>query len=311
MTLLLFLIWDVNAFSSFLVLCTGGFWCWTRDSDWRKTTALMGHKLQSCTVTLRLESVTLNFNRDWPAHTHKHWVLLWAEYSAGWLSVCVRVLVCELSCVRLFATLWTVAHQVPLSMVFSRQEHRSGLPFPPPGHLPHPELICVSSVNDALAIADPLIDQAPLLVLFHCRAGNRKRKLGRRKCNKSHDYFFPFPLPCHLPLSASQTFLISESTRKSLASCFYPESPVMRNHASAWAGSSAERKQLKFPCSLIWFWGWTAVMLQAQGDEANPMQVVSIRKIQEHDYPRAVTQQGHNIQTSFPRRAPPPHHSWV
>ena len=193
MTLLLFLIWDVNAFSSFLVLCTGGFWCWTRDSDWRKTTALMGHKLQSCTVTLRLELVTLNFNRDWPAHTHKHWVLLWAEYSAGWLSVCVRVLVCELSCVRLFATLWTVAHQVPLSMVFSRQEHRSGLPFPPPGHLPHPELICVSSVNDALAIADPLIDQAPLLVLFHCRAGNRKRKLGRRKCNKSHDYFFPFP----------------------------------------------------------------------------------------------------------------------
>ena len=37
-----------------------------------------------------------------------------------------------------FATLWTVVHQVPLSMGFSRQEHWSGLPCPPPGHLPNP-----------------------------------------------------------------------------------------------------------------------------------------------------------------------------
>ena len=31
------------------------------------------------------------------------------------------------------ATQWTVAHQAPLSMEFSRQEYWSGLPFPPPG----------------------------------------------------------------------------------------------------------------------------------------------------------------------------------
>ena len=46
-----------------------------------------------------------------------------------------------LSCfshVRLFAILWTVAHQAPLSMGFSRQEYWSGLPRPPPGDLPHP-----------------------------------------------------------------------------------------------------------------------------------------------------------------------------
>ena len=30
-------------------------------------------------------------------------------------------------------TLWTVAHQAPLSMGFSRQEYWSGLPFPPSG----------------------------------------------------------------------------------------------------------------------------------------------------------------------------------
>ena len=45
------------------------------------------------------------------------------------------------SCVRLFATLWTVAHQAPLSMGFSRQEHWSGLPCPLPGDLPNPRII--------------------------------------------------------------------------------------------------------------------------------------------------------------------------
>ena len=43
-----------------------------------------------------------------------------------------------LSHVRLFATPWTVAHQAPPSMGFSRQEYWSGLPFPSPGDLPDP-----------------------------------------------------------------------------------------------------------------------------------------------------------------------------
>ena len=47
--------------------------------------------------------------------------------------------VCEsLSCVWLFVTPWTVAHQAPLSMEFSRQEYWSGLPFASPGDLPDP-----------------------------------------------------------------------------------------------------------------------------------------------------------------------------
>ena len=44
----------------------------------------------------------------------------------------------SLSCVRLFATPWTIAYQTPLSMEFSRQEYWSGLPFPSPGDLPGP-----------------------------------------------------------------------------------------------------------------------------------------------------------------------------
>ena len=42
----------------------------------------------------------------------------------------------SLSCVRLFLTPWTIPYQASLSMGFSRQEYRSGLPFPSPGNLP-------------------------------------------------------------------------------------------------------------------------------------------------------------------------------
>ena len=45
-----------------------------------------------------------------------------------------------LSRVWLFATPRTVACQAPLYMGFSRQEYWSGLPFPPPGDLPDPEI---------------------------------------------------------------------------------------------------------------------------------------------------------------------------
>ena len=44
----------------------------------------------------------------------------------------------SLSRVQLFSTPWTVAHQAPPSMGFSRQEYWSGLPFPSPGDLSNP-----------------------------------------------------------------------------------------------------------------------------------------------------------------------------
>ena len=42
-----------------------------------------------------------------------------------------------LSRVRLFVTPWTVAHQAPPSVEFSRQEYWSGLPFTSPGDFPN------------------------------------------------------------------------------------------------------------------------------------------------------------------------------
>ena len=44
----------------------------------------------------------------------------------------------HVSRVQLFATLWTVAHQAPQSMGFSRQEYWSGLLFPTTGDVPNP-----------------------------------------------------------------------------------------------------------------------------------------------------------------------------
>ena len=52
--------------------------------------------------------------------------------------------------VRLFATLWTVAYQAPLSIGFSRQEYWSGLPYPAPGDLPDPGIKPVSLTSPAL-----------------------------------------------------------------------------------------------------------------------------------------------------------------
>ena len=55
------------------------------------------------------------------------------------------------SCVQLFATLWIVDCQAPLSMGFSRQEKWSGLPCPPPGDLPDPGIEPASLGSLALA----------------------------------------------------------------------------------------------------------------------------------------------------------------
>ena len=54
--------------------------------------------------------------------------------SAFYKSACMYAQ--SLSCVRLFATPWTTAHQAPLSLGFPKQEYWSGLPFPSLGIIP-------------------------------------------------------------------------------------------------------------------------------------------------------------------------------
>ena len=66
-------------------------------------------------------------------------------------------------------TLWTVARQDPLSIGFPRQEHWSGLPFPPQGDLPDPGVEPVSHVASA-----PQADSSPLSHWGSPISGNKK-----------------------------------------------------------------------------------------------------------------------------------------
>ena len=71
----------------------------------------------------------------------------------------------SLSRVQLFAIPWTVACQAPLSMGFSRQGYKSGLPFSSPGDLPDPG---IEPGSPALH-ADSLLSEPPgkpLTVIF-------------------------------------------------------------------------------------------------------------------------------------------------
>ena len=69
----------------------------------------------------------------------------------------LKVKVKSLSCVRLFATPWTVAYQAPPSMGFSRQEYWSGWPFPFSGDLPDPGI----EPRSPALLADALTSEPP------------------------------------------------------------------------------------------------------------------------------------------------------
>ena len=73
-----------------------------------------------------------------------------SSFSKLYVFVCVRVCV-YVSCVQLFATLWTVASQAPLSMGFFRQEYWSRLPCPLPGDLPDSGMELVSLMSPSWA----------------------------------------------------------------------------------------------------------------------------------------------------------------
>ena len=78
-----------------------------------------------------------------------------------------------LICVRLLVTPWTVAHQAPPSMGFSRQECWSGLPFPSPGDLPNPG---IKPGSPALK-ADSLPAELPGKPIMKCYSAIKKNEI--------------------------------------------------------------------------------------------------------------------------------------
>ena len=73
----------------------------------------------------------------------------WIDWEFGGLT-CTCML-SHFSCVQLFVSPWTVAHQAPLSIRFSWQEQWSGLLFPSPGDVHNPGIEPVSLMSPALA----------------------------------------------------------------------------------------------------------------------------------------------------------------
>ena len=100
-----------------------------------------------------------------------------SDYGRLCVCVCVCVCVCAhvLSCFSCrYLTLCNptdCTHQAPVSMGFSRQEHRNGLPCPPPGDLPNPGIECAAPAT-------------PALDFFSCWA-SREALYGRMDISKS------------------------------------------------------------------------------------------------------------------------------
>ena len=79
------------------------------------------------------------------------WILIQTSDDL-WDSSSASHCMCDvLSHVQLCATPWTVAHQVPLSMGFSRQEYWAGLPYPSPGCFPNSGIEPASLASPELA----------------------------------------------------------------------------------------------------------------------------------------------------------------
>ena len=110
-----------------------------------------------------LEWVAISFSRGSPQPRDRTLVLLpgqadlycWVTREAhGIYTPLLYTTMCVLSrfsCVQLFVMPWTIAHQAPMSMGFSREECWSGLLCPPPGDLPGPGIEPTSLTSPALA----------------------------------------------------------------------------------------------------------------------------------------------------------------
>ena len=90
-----------------------------------------------------------------------------------------------LSPVRLFVTPWTVAHQSPLSMEFSRQEYWSGWPFPSPWDLPHP------GIKPRLPALQVILNHLSHPVQLHLRSSDiRSQRRGAFAVTESHAFVY-------------------------------------------------------------------------------------------------------------------------
>ena len=105
--------------------------------------------LTSWIVLKRVWVLVFIFNKVWKFFSV---MLNLVHYSKRHCNSCFVFLFIPIKIYYTFVTPRTIAHQAPLSMVFSRQEYWSGLPFPSPGDLPDPGIECESPVSSVLQV---------------------------------------------------------------------------------------------------------------------------------------------------------------
>ena len=120
-----------------------------------------------------LEWVAISFSgwSSWP-RDRTHNLPLCRQFLYHWATWETLIYSCAVlghfSRVWLFPTLWTVAHQVPLSVGFSRQEYWSGMLCPPPRDIPRIKPVSLSFLalaGDSLPLAPP---GKPLFIVIKC-----------------------------------------------------------------------------------------------------------------------------------------------
>ena len=102
--------------------------------------------------------------------------------------------------VQFFVNLWTVAHQAPLFMGFSRQGYWNGLPCPPPGDFPNSGIKPASLASPALE-ADST-REAPKTIQIAYKSDFQIRSLSKGLSHWlfnicGNHYGLPFPSPMH------------------------------------------------------------------------------------------------------------------
>ena len=98
---------------------------------------------------------------------------------------------------QLFATLWTVVHQAPLSMGLSRQECCSELPFPPPGDLPDPKIEPASpALAGRILTTEPPGNRLPVYIREYASGTTRWKRSMARVCGEGLRVSMP-PQACH------------------------------------------------------------------------------------------------------------------
>ena len=103
-----------------------------------------------------LQGIFLTQELNWGLLPYR-WILYQLSYEGSPLrsKPCHTWITCMLSHfshIWLFVTPWTIAHQAPLSMGFSRQEYWSGLPCPPLGDLSDPGIKPTSLMSPVLTV---------------------------------------------------------------------------------------------------------------------------------------------------------------